>query len=310
MYDVIIIGGGPAGLTAGIYAGRRSLKTLILTRDIGGQAAKTYDIENYPGLVHTTGPALATTMKEQVKAFGTEIKYEEVKKIEKQKDGFNIKTISSEYQSKTIIIASGKRPQELGVPGEEKFKGRGVTYCATCDAPFFRNKTVVVVGGSNSALDATLLCSKVAEKVYLVHRSTLSGEQIRIDKIKKEKNVEIILPDEIELISGETVVKSIKLKSGRVLDAGGIIIEIGYVIDSSLFAGLVKINDKKQIVTDLGQNTSVPGIFAAGDLTESPYKQIVIAAGEGAKAALSAYDYIMKQEGKKGITGDWQHSKK
>lgn len=310
MYDTIIIGGGPAGLTAAIYAGRRALKTLVLTRDIGGQASKTFDIENYPGIVHTTGPALASTMQSQAESFGAEIKFEEVKSIEKREGKFAIKANSSEYETKTIIIASGKKPRELEVPGEEKFKGRGVTYCATCDAPFFRNKIVVIVGGGNSALDAAILCSEIAEKVYIVHRGVLSGEQIMIDKIKESKNVEIILQDEIESISGETVVKSVKLKSGREIETNGVIVEVGFVIDTSLFSKLVKINEKKQIIADLSQSTSVPGVFAAGDLTEAPYKQIVIAAGEGAKAALSAYDYIMKQEGKKGILGDWQHKKK
>lgn len=309
-YDTIIIGGGPAGLTAAIYASRRSLKTLILTRDIGGQAAKTFDIENFPGIVHTTGPALAKTMKEQAETFGAEIKYEEVKNITQTGDNFNIETTSEKYQTRTIIISSGKKPQGLGVPGEEEFKGRGVSYCATCDAPFFRDKTVVVVGGSNSALDAAAYCSEIAKKVYLIHRSEFSGEQIRIDQVKKNKKIEIYLPDEIASIVGEGTVKSVKLKSGKEIETDGVIIEVGYTIDSTLFSGLVKINEKKQIVTDLAQNTSIPGVFAAGDLTEAPYKQIVIAAGEGAKAALSAYDYIMKLEGKKGILGDWQKSKK
>lgn len=310
MYDVIITGGGPAGLAAAIYAGRRSLKTLVLTRDIGGQSAKTFDIENYPGITHTTGPALAKTMKEQAESFGAEIKFEEVKKIKQNNGNFSIETISGSYEAKTIIIASGKKPQELGVKGEEEFKGRGVTYCATCDAPFFRNKTVVVVGGGNSALDAAILCSEIAKKVYIVHRSVFSGEQVMIDKVKESKNIEIVLEDEIELIEGDQVVTSVKLKSGKEIETNGVIVEVGYTIDSSLFSNLVKINEKKQIVTDLSQNTSVPGIFAAGDLTEAPYKQIVIAAGEGAKAALSAYDYIMKQEGKKGILGDWHKKNK
>lgn len=309
IYDVIIIGGGPAGLTAAIYASRRSLKTLVLTRDIGGQAAKTFDIENYPGIVHTTGPALAATMKEQAENFGTEIKFEEVKKIEIKGKSFSVAANGSQYESKTIIIASGKKPRELDVPGEEEFKGRGVTYCATCDAPFFRNKTVTVVGGGNSALDAALLCAEIAEKVYIVHRSEFSGEGVMIEKVKKSKNIEIILSDEITSISGDGVVKSIKLKSGREINTAGVIVEVGYVIDTSLFSDLVKINEKNQIITDLSQNTSVPGIFAVGDLTEAPYKQIVIAAGEGAKAALSAYDYIMKEEGKKGILGDWGKQK-
>jgi len=299
MYDVIIIGGGPAGLTAAIYASRRSLKTLMLTRDIGGQSAKTFDIENYPGVVHASGPALSKTMLEQAQAFKTEIKFEEVKKVENKDGHFEVASIGNVYQSKTLIIASGKKPRELGVSGEEEFKGKGVTYCATCDAPFFRGKTVVVVGGGNSALDAAILCAEIAVKVYIVHRSELSGEQVMIDKVKADPKIEIILPDEVESISGENVVKSVKLKSGREIITDGIIIEVGYTIDSSLFENLVKVNEQKQIEIDLSQNTSVPGVFAAGDLTTAPYKQIVIAAGEGAKAALSAYDYIMKLEGKK-----------
>ena len=309
MYDTIIIGGGPAGLTAAIYASRRSLKTLVLTRDIGGQAAMTFDIENYPGLIHTTGPNLAKTMKDQAEAFRAEIKFEEVIKIITKDKSFEVATVSASYQSKTVIIASGKKPRELGVAGEKEFTGKGVTYCATCDAPFFKNKTVVVVGGGNSALDAAILCAEIAEKVYIVHRSELSGEQVMIDKIKSNPKVEIILPDEIESILGENTVKSVKLKSGRDITTDGVIIEVGYIIDPSLFSDLVKVNEQKQIETDVSQNTSVPGIFAAGDLTIAPYKQIVIASGEGAKAALSAYDYIMKLEGKKGIIADWGKTK-
>jgi thioredoxin-disulfide reductase len=309
MYDTIIIGGGPAGLTAAIYASRRSLKTLVITQDIGGQAAKTFDVENYPGISYTTGAALTKTMQSQAETFGAEIKFEEAKSLEKNKEIFLVKTVLGKYEAKTIIIASGKKPKELGIPGENDFKGKGVTYCATCDAPFFRNKTVVVVGGNNSALSAAIHCSKIAEKVYIVHRSALSGERIMIDKAKSSKNIEIILPDEIESIGGDEVVKSIKLKSGKAIKTSGVIIEVGYTIDSSLFSNLVKTNDKNQIIIDIFQSTSVPGIFAAGDLTEAPYKQIVIAAGEGAKAALSSYDYIMKQENKKGIVGDWGNNK-
>lgn len=293
-------------MTAALYASRRGLKTLVLTRDIGGQAAKTFDIENYPGIAHTTGPDLAKTMKEQAEKFGTEIKYEEVKEIKKNGDSnFSILANSSEYLTKSVIIASGKKPRELSVPGEEEYKGRGVSYCATCDAPFFREKTVVVVGGGNSALDAAILCQEIAEKVYIVHRSDFSAEAFMIDKVKNSKNVEILLKEEIESINGEETVKSVKLKSGKEIETDGIIVEVGYMVDSSLFKNLVKINEKDQIITDIFQNTSEKGIFAAGDLTISPYKQIVTSAGEGAKAALTAYDYIMKIEGKKGITGDW-----
>lgn len=304
LYDVIIIGGGPAGLTAALYASRRQLKTLVLTRDIGGQAAKTFDIENYPGLEHITGPALSTTFKKQAENFGAKIGYEEVLSIEKG-EKFQVKTKSASYESKTIILASGKTPRELNVPGEEKFKGRGVTYCATCDAPFFRNKTVAVIGGGNSALDAALLCSDIAKKVFLIHRSLLSGEAIMVEKVKKKANVEILLSEEVSEVKGGGVVESIVLNSGKEIKTDGVIVEVGYIVDTSLVKDLVKISEKNQIEVDLNQATSTPGIFAAGDLTITPYKQIVISAGEGAKAALSAYDYIQKIEGKKGIIGDW-----
>ncbi len=304
-YDIIIIGGGPAGLTAALYAGRRSLKALILTKDIGGQAAKTFDIENYPGIPHTTGPDLSMTMKKQAESFGADLRYEEAADIKKTADGFIVKANSSEYHGKALILASGKKPRELKVKGEDKFKGRGVSYCATCDAPFFRNKNVVIVGGGNSAVDAAILCGGLAKKVYIVHRSQFTAESVMLEKVKAMTNVEMISPDEVAEIRGEQTVKSVILKSGKEIETDGVIVEVGYVVDTSLFKGLVDINEKNQVKTDITQATSMEGIFAAGDLTNSPYKQIVISAGEGAKAALSAYDYIQKIEGKRGIIADW-----
>ena len=310
-YDTIIIGGGPAGLTAALYASRRSLQTLVLTKDIGGQAAKTFDIENYPGLEHTTGPAFAMTLKKQAENFGTKISYEEVKSITKnENDSFAVKTSGQTYTAKSIILALGKKPKELEVPGEKEFIGKGVSYCATCDAPFFKNKTVVVVGGGNSALDAAIVCSKFASQVYILHRSTFSGEKTMIDKVNATANIEVKLSEEVAEIKGDNIVSSLILKSGQELKTDGVIVEIGYVVDRTLIEGLVEMNEKNQVVANANQETSVPGIFAAGDLTTTVYKQIVIAAGEGAKAALSAYDYIMKIEGKKGISGDWQHLNK
>ena len=306
MYDTIVIGAGPAGLTAALYASRRLLKTLLLSRDLGGQAAKTFDIENYPGFTKISGIELAKKMKEQAESFGTEFHYEETKEIVPTKEGFLIKTLNNEYKTKSVILAFGKQPRELGVPGEQEFKGRGVSYCATCDAPFYGGKTVVVVGGGNSALDGAILSSKIAKKIYLVHRSSFSGEQIMIDRVKKIDNIEIIMPNNIKEIKGDKVVTGVLLESGKVLEADGVLIEVGYTVDRTLVNGLLDLNEKNQIITNITQETSVPGIFAAGDLTTTPYKQIVVAAGEGAKAALSAYDYIQRVEGKKGITGDWQ----
>lgn len=305
-YDVIIVGGGPAGLTAALYASRRSLKTLVLTRDIGGQAAKTFDIENYPGIIFATGIELTEIFKKQAENFGAEIKFEETKKITPEKNIFKIETLNNVYEAKTIILAFGKQPRELNVEGEQEFQGRGVSYCATCDMPFFKNKTVAIVGGGNSALDAALLAAKNCEKVYLIHRrDEFRAENILIEKAKNSKNIEIILNSNIQKIKGKNVVESIIIESGKEINVSGVFAEIGYVVDRSLVENLVELNDKNQVIVDSNQNTSIPGIFAAGDLTTTIYKQIVISAGEGAKAALSVYDYIQKNEGKTGIAGDW-----
>lgn len=311
IYDTIIIGGGPAGLTAALYASRRLLKTLVVTRDIGGQAAKSFDIENYPGIPHTTGIAFAATLKEQAENFGAHITFEETKKISRlpnnKESQFEVETINNTYKTKTIILALGKKPRDLDVKGEEEFKGKGVSYCATCDAPFFRNKIVAVIGGGNSALDAAILCAGISKKVYLIYRGdSFSAEAVLTQKVQSEKNVEILLNEEIREIKGDKVVKSIVLKSGKEIVLDGVIVEVGYVVDRTLIENLVDLNEKNQVITDINQGTSVPGIFAAGDLTTTIYKQIVISSGEGAKAALAAYDYIQKAEGKKGIAGDWQ----
>jgi len=308
IYDVIIIGGGPAGLSAAIYSSRRALNTLLISRDIGGQVSKTPDIENYPGIDKISGIDLANKFKDQAEKFGAKIIFEETAKIIKLKDKFVVQTLRNKYEAKSVILASGKKPRELGVPGEEEFKGKGVSYCATCDVPFFRNKTVAVAGGGNSALDAALLASKFCKKVYLIHRrDSFIGEQVLIKKVLDNKIIEIIYSDEVEEIIGDKVVKSIKLKSGREIISDGIIVEVGYIVDHSLVEGLVKLDQKHQVLVNNVQETSIPGIFAAGDLTETPYKQIVISAGEGVKAALSCYDYLQQMQGKRGILADWHH---
>lgn len=307
MYDVIIIGGGPAGLTAGLYASRRALKTLILTKDIGGQISKTNQVENYPAIDHIGGLDLGMSMYNQAIKFGAEIKFEEAKELLPAEDEiFTVKSSSNTYQSKTIILCSGKKPRELGIPGEEKLKGKGVTYCATCDAPFFKDKIVAVAGGGNSALDAALLMSKYAQKVYLVHRrNEFRGEEILIDKVKAEPKIELVLEVEIEEILGESKVEGIKISNGQTIACDGIIVEIGYIVDRSLVEKLLKLDDQNQIIVTGDQETSVPGIFAAGDITPTKYKQVVISAGEGAKAALASFDYIQRKLGKKGIAADW-----
>jgi len=295
-YDVIIIGGGPAGITAAIYTARRLLKTLVITKEPGGQIVKTSDIENYPGFDLISGPELAKKFISQAKKFGAEIVFDEVLRLDEKNSDFIISGRKKNYRSKSLILAFGKVPRKLNIPGEEEFKGKGISYCSTCDAPFFKNKIVVVNGGGNSAFKATLLLSRTAQKVYLIHRrDEFTADEIMINKIKKVKNVEIITSATIDKIEGDQVVRSITVShkgKKRKIEIAGFFIEIGYMVEDGLIKKFVEMDEKNQIKVNKDHSTSREGVFAAGDLTNSYYKQIVISAGEGAIAALSAAKYL------------------
>ncbi|MFA6255362.1 MAG: thioredoxin-disulfide reductase [Patescibacteria group bacterium] len=314
LYDIIIIGAGPAGLTAGLYSSRRTLKTLILSKDLGGQAAITYEVENYPGVDLTDGFSLMKRFAESAQKFGAEIKYNEVKKIIKQEDKFLVKTDNEEFIAKTLVLAFGLMPSDLNVPGEKEFKGHGVSYCATCDGPLYKNKTVAVIGGGNSALDAAEYLAKLAAKVYLIHRrDQFRGEKVILEKLKNNQKVEMVLSSEIKEIKGNGVVKSIVITDNghgqlKELEVDGVFVEVGYSPKTELVKDLVKLNERGEIITDKDSNTTQPGIFACGDVTDSSYKQIVISAGEGAKAALQAYKYLYLERGEK-ILPDWEQKK-
>lgn len=314
IYDVIIIGGGPAGLTAALYSSRRTLKTLVLTKDLGGQAAITHDIENYPGIELTDGLTLMQKFAKQAQKFGAEIKYGEVKEIKKQKKDFLVEAAKEKFLGRAIILAFGLLPKNLDIPGEKEFKGRGVSYCATCDAPLYKNKTVAVIGGGNSALDAAELLAKIAQKVYLIHRrDQFRGEEIIIEKLKKEPKIEMVLSSEILEIKGNQIVKSIVIRNNgdkalKELLIDGVFVEIGYETETHFIKKLIKLNGHGEIITDKDTNTSQPGIFACGDVTDCAYKQVVISAGEGAKAALQAYKYLYLKKGEK-ILPDWERKK-
>lgn len=295
-YDVVIVGGGPAGITAAIYTSRRMLKTLVVTKDVGGQVVKTPDIENYPGFDLISGPELAQKFIKQAQKFGTELAYDEVTHLEEKDGEFVVSGQKGEYTGKTLILSFGKVPRKLEVPGEKELKGKGVSYCATCDAPFFKNKTVVVNGGGNSAFDAALLLSKIANKVYLIHRrDEFTAEEVLIEKVKKMDNVEVITSATINRISGENKVENVFYRKDgeeRAVEADGIFIEIGYIVENGLIKDFIEMDEKNQIKTKKDHSTSREGVFAAGDLTNSYYKQIVISAGEGATAALSVAKYL------------------
>ena len=301
MYDLMIIGGGPAGLTASVYAARKQLKTLLISVDIGGQVNNTWGVENYMGYQFIEGPELMDKFQEQVKQFPIDQKIgSKVSQLKKIKDGFEAQSESGEkYQAKTVIYAAGKSPRKLGVPGETEFTGKGVTYCAICDGPVFSGQRVAVVGGGNSALEAALDMVKIAEHVDLVSLTPLTGDDILVDKLSAAKNLTIYTEYQTEKIEGEKLVNGIQikdLKSGnsKQLKVTGVLIEVGLVPNSGLVKGLVKLNKRGEVIVTCSSETDIPGFYAAGDVTDVPEKQIVVAAGEGAKAALQAHRYLQR----------------
>ncbi|MCK4589415.1 MAG: FAD-dependent oxidoreductase [Nanoarchaeota archaeon] len=309
MYDVIIVGAGAAGLTAALYTGRKNLKTLVVSVDVGGQCNLTSSIENYPGIEKMPGFQLTREMEKQVKKAGVEVITGKVIKVEKKSAGFVVKTKSKEFEGKTVILAIGRVPRTLDIPGEADYLGKGVHTCTTCDAPLYGKKTVAVIGGGNSAVDGALEISRVgAEKVYLIHRRVdFRADEMTLEKAKKDKKVEIMTPYSPVEIKGDKFVKSIVLKNnetneGKELKVDGVFLEIGSIVNTSLVKDLVEINESNEIVVDTRGRTSQEGVFAAGDATTVIYKQCIIAAGEGAKAALEAYNYLT---GGKGLGFDW-----
>lgn len=301
MYDMIVVGGGPAGLTAALYGARKGLQLLLLTKELGGQVMWTRDIENYMGYQFITGPELMQKFDEQAKSYleKGQVKYEAATKLEKLADGtFRVITDGgASYQGKSIILATGKNPRPLNVPGEEEFKGRGVSYCATCDGPLYKGKTVVVVGGGNSALQAATELSRFASKVYLADRSGYRADAVIIEKMEQAKNIEKLHRHQAVAIEGDKTVQAFRMVNGEQqeisLPVDGIFVEVGLNPNTDWLNGFVELNQSKEIVVDCRNRTSVEGVFAAGDVTSGVDKQIVIAAGDGAKAALVAGEYLM-----------------
>lgn len=318
MYDVIIVGGASAGLTAGIYAGRRKMKTLVITKDIGGQANMAHTVENYPGFLQVGGVKLMQKFYEHATNSGAEVIFNEVSGVSEKNGNFVVKTGEEEYECKTVILAFGKTPRNLNIPGEKEFTGKGVSYCATCDMPLFKDKMVAVVGGGNSALDAALYGSEIAKKIYLIHRrDKFRGFEDLIEKVKKKENVELVLESVAVEVKGEKFVKSLTVKNKKSeetkeLTVDGVFVEIGSEIKTGLIKGFVKLDEYNQIVVNKNCQAFHPdgdkirkGVFAAGDVTDVSIKQIIVSGGEGCKAALNAYNYIHGIEPK--IIVDWAH---
>lgn len=294
--DLVIIGGGPAGITASVYAARKKMNFLVITMDIGGQAGWSSDVENYPGYQFVTGPELVAKFQEHMQKYGIPTKEnEEVIELEKKDGMIYIKTQKANYEAKAVVIASGKKMREMGVSGEKEYKNKGVAYCVTCDGPLFAGKNVAVIGGGNSALDGALQMMNIANKVYLINiTDDFTGDQIVLEKVKGNPKVTILHDTKVESIIGEKFVKGINIDTGgkkKFLEVEGVFIEIGLVPNSWFTKGLDK-NEKGEIKVNCANETNIPGIFAAGDVTNVPEKQIVIAAGDGAKAVLGAFRYL------------------
>ena len=307
MYDLIIIGSGPAGMTAGIYAARREMKTLIIGRELGGQMVWANEIENYPGFEKINSFELINKIKQQTVNFGVEMKNDEVKKIERTAEGgFLLYTNRETFEAKTVIIAMGLAPRRLAVPGEIEFNGRGVSYCANCDGPFYKNKVVAVIGGGNSALDAAEVLSKMASQVYLIHRNeSFKAFDTLVEEVKNRNNIKILLNTEIKQLMGDKNLAKISIINNKnnqeeSIALDGVFVEVGRIASTDLVADLVERNDKSQIIINSQTETKTPGLFAAGDVTDTEFKQITIAMGQATIAALSAYRYLQLQD-KKGF---------
>lgn len=300
MFDLIIIGAGPAGITAGVYAARKRMNLLVISKDIGGQAAWSGDIENYTGYQFISGPELASKFEEHIRKYGIELREgEEVKEIKKRGEIILVKSDKGDYEARTVIIASGKRSRELNVPGEKEFKNKGLTYCATCDGPLFSDKDVAVIGGGNSALDAALQLINIAKRIYIINNtSVLNGDTIMIEKIQSSDKVTILNNSKVIAVLGDKMLSSIKIEQNgkqQEIKVAGVFVEVG-LIPNSEFATEVQRNEKEEIKVTAYNETNVAGIFAAGDVTDVPEKQIIIAAGEGSKAALSAFKYLARRK--------------
>lgn len=302
-HELMIIGCGPAAITAAIYAARKRIETMIVSKDIGGQVATTFGIENYPGFRYITGPELVDKFVEQMNQFDIEQHIGERVTELSRVDGYFVAVTEAgkEFSSKAAIIATGAHPRELGVPGEERYRGKGVSYCATCDAPLFADATVAVVGGGNSALSAAFELSRIANKVYLISRREWRADEAPlIEGVKASANIESITGYVVEQIAGEEMVKGVTLKpregnGRRSLTIDGIFIEIGLKPNSGFAKELVAVNDYGEIIADCDTFTGVPGLFAAGDVTNVKDKQIVIAAGQGALATMGVFEYLLKK---------------
>jgi len=300
VYDLAIIGGGPGGLSAALYAKRKGIDIVLVSGTIGGQVSDTSSVENYLGIESMSGEEMVKAFKKHVESYDVPMLDSiRVNSIEQGKEKILMLDNGKKLKSKTVIIGTGSLNRKLGVPGEDKYYGKGVTYCAICDGPLFTDMDVMVAGGGNSAVEAAIDLSKTASSVKLVQRSVLRADQVLIDRMESLDNVELYIGHQIKEVKGDNLVSAVVAKNKETgedvtFETSALFVEIGYIPNTKFVEDLIELNDANEIVINDRNETSEKGIFAIGDATTVPYKQIIIAASEGAKAALSAVDYLNK----------------
>lgn len=300
LYDVIVIGGGPGGYTAALYAARANLSVAILEKlSPGGQMGTTDVIDNYPGFPQgVNGFELAMQMKEGAERFGAQTQLAEVTQVELAGQVKTIHTSGGDYQARTVVLATGAHPRELGLPGERELRGRGVSYCATCDGMFYRGKTVVVVGGGNTAVSDVLYLSRLCEKVYLVHRrDTLRASKVYLDPLQKAENVEFVWDSEVKQLLRDQAVTGVRVRNKKTgeerdIPCAGVFVAVGYLPNTELYRGQVELDEAGYVLANETTQTNLPGVFAVGDLRKKPLRQVVTAASDGAVAAHFIEEYL------------------
>lgn len=310
-YEIVIVGAGPAGLSAGMYVARQKVSCLVISKDLGGQMNLIPKLENYPGTIMSSGPLLARTLENQYLSFGGDLIYDTVERVEEADGGLTIKTARSEYEARALVVAAGKVPNSLGLDNETTYQNKGVHYCTKCDAPFYQGRTTASVGVGAYLLESGILLSRMASHVYVIFKGgRLGGDPALIKSLEGKENVELVPNSSIKTISGNGTLQQITISdragAEKTIPVDGLFIEMGSKINLGFVKHLVELNPKGEIKVSGGGKTSHPAIFAAGDATDIPYKQIVAACGDGAAAGLSAFNYIERLNGRPGVRADWK----
>ena len=310
-YEIVIVGAGPAGLSAGMYVARQKVSCLVVSKDLGGQMNLIPKLENYPGTIMSSGPLLARTLENQYLSFGGDLVYDTVERVEYGDGGLAIKTARSEYEARALVVAAGKVPNNLGLENETAYQNKGVHYCTKCDAPFYQGRTTASVGVGAYLLESGILLSRMASHVYVIFKGgRLGGDPALIKSLEGKENVELVPNSSIKTITGNGTLQQITISdragAEKTIPVDGLFIEMGSKINLGFVKHLVELNPKGEIKVSNGGRTSHPAIFAAGDATDIPYKQIVAACGDGAAAGLSAFNFIEKLNGRPGVRADWK----